>query len=639
LRNPSEDRSDDLFGDIFGDLFSSDESSSRVSLHDDELAALLEPEGAEAREALPADAPLTESGRLRWSWSDAGIMAGYLFFALVLYSGLWLDLGHGYLWNSASDQNMWEWFFDVTANNVVHWRNPLNSGFQNTPLGVNMMANTAMLGLGIPLTPITLLFGPTVTWAVTLTGGIAGTAAAWYWVFSRHLVRSRVGAAIGGAFCGFAPSMISHGNAHPNFVAWFVLPFIAVRLIRLLQGRHPVRDGVFLGLLIAYQIFLGEEPMLIFAVTFAVFGIAYLATRYREIPAMLRPAAIGLPIALVLVLVIAGFPLWWQFFGPQSYQSLHHPPAGNDTAAFTRFATQSIAGDPASAADVSINRTEENAFFGWPLIVLMVMVTGWLWRSVVARSIAISMFLMAWLSTGMQLIVAHDKTGFPGPWKWLADKPLFESVVESRFAMGSVFAIGALLALATARVSAAAKDFDSRKLPIRLIWIGAVVAVLLPAAPTKLVVKDRPPTPQFFADGTWQQYVPPGGTVVPVPLPGSGESEPLHWQMDAGLGYTMPEGYFIGPNSPTDKRGRYGAYGRPTSALLQNVEQTGIAPEVSDADRASALTDLRYWHADILVLIPRTNDDALRRTVELLLRKPATFVDGVWIWDVRVLTH
>jgi hypothetical protein len=39
------------------------------------------------------------------------------------------------------------------------------------------------------------------------------------------------------------------------------------------------------------------------------------------------------------------------------------------------------------------------------------------------------------------------------------------------------------------------------------------------------------------------------------------------------------------------------------------------------------------------VLIPRPDDDALRTTVELLLRKPATVVDGVWLWDVRALTH
>jgi hypothetical protein len=48
--------------------------------------------------------------------------------------------------------------------------------------------------------------------------------------------------------------------------------------------------------------------------------------------------------------------------------------------------------------------------------------------------------------------------------------------------------------------------------------------------------------------------------------------------------------------------------------------------------------DLRYWHADVLVLPPRTNDTALRSTVDLLLGTPGQFVGGVWVWDVQPLT-
>ncbi|MDT8914648.1 glycosyl transferase [Amycolatopsis sp. PS_44_ISF1] len=580
---------------------------------------------------------------MRRSWADAGIIGAYLAFSVVLFGGLWADLGHGYLWNSASDQNLWEWFFAVTARSVLHLQNPLTTDLQNYPLGVNMMANTAMLGVSIPLTPITLAFGPTATWAIVLTGSLAGTAAAWYWVFSRHLVRHRVSAAIGGAVAGFSPPIISHANAHPNFVAWFVLPFLALKLIRIAQGVTPVRNGIWLGVLTAYQVFLGEEPLLIFAMGFVIFAVAYCASRPGELKAMVRPALIGGGIALGLALVLLAFPLWWQFFGPQSYTALEHGQVGNDTAAFTRFATQSIAGQPVEAADVSMNRTEENAFFGWPLIVLVVVVTIWLRREVVARSVAISMVLMAWLSLGVDLVVAHVDTGVPGPWKLLAKLPLFESLLESRLAMACVPAIGALLAIATDRVVTAAAELPEpgegrSRLPVRLIWFGAVTAVLLPIAPTQLLVKERPSTPAFFADGTWRTYVAPGGTVVPVPLPSSGESEPLHWQVDAGLGYKMAEGYFVGPSGPDDERGRYGAAQRPTSALLDRIRDSGAAVPIGDRDRDQALDDLRFWHASVLVLIPRKNDDAYRATVDLLLRKPGQFVDGVWVWDVRPIT-
>ncbi|GAB2987015.1 glycosyl transferase [Amycolatopsis acidiphila] len=585
----------------------------------------------------PGTVQVNEPERRRWNRADSIVGLCYLLAAFVIYAGLWGNLSSGYLYNSAQDQNMWEWFFSTTAHSVWHLQNPLESVLQNYPDGVNMMANTAMLGLSIPLSPITMLFGPTVTWAIALTGGLAGTSFAWYWVFSRHLVTSRVAAAVGGVFCGFAPPMISHGNAHPNFAVLVLLPFIVLRLIRLAQGARPVRDGLILGVLLAYQVFLGEEPLLITMLGFVVFAIAYAASRWREAVKMVRPMVIGLVIAGVLTLVVTIFPLWWQFLGPQSYHTLEHGSVGNDTAAFTRFATESIAGDAQAAADVSMNRTEENAFFGWPLIVFMVVLTVWLWRNVLARSIAISMFVMAWLSLGLEITVAHHDTGIPGPWQLLAKLPLFDSLLESRLAMACIPAIGALLAIATERVFRAAPSFRDKDLPLRWLWLGALVAVLLPIAPTPLETITRPGTPAFFSDGTWRQYV-TSGSVVTVPLPNPGDARALHWQVQADVGFPLADGYFVGPNGPDDKRGRYGAPDHPTASLLNDVHDTGDVPAVTDTQRAEALADLRYWHADVVVLAPGTNQQALQATVELLLRTPARYVDGVWLWDVRALT-
>ncbi|GAA1807263.1 hypothetical protein GCM10009682_31410 [Luedemannella flava] len=63
---------------------------------------------------------------------------------------------------------------------MVALENPLFSHAVNAPDGVNMMANTTVLGLGIPLTPVTLLLGPLVTYRVLAVLALAGTAWAWY---------------------------------------------------------------------------------------------------------------------------------------------------------------------------------------------------------------------------------------------------------------------------------------------------------------------------------------------------------------------------------------------------------------------------------------------------------------------------
>ncbi len=567
---------------------------------------------------------------------DATTVIIYVLIAVAIYVRLWANLQHGYLVSSDGDQYLFEWFFAVAADSVWHLHNPLFSYLQNYPDGVNMMANTATLGLGIPLSPITLLFGPSVTWTIVLTGSLAATAAAYYWIFSRHLVRSRVAAAIGGGLCGFAPAMISHGTAHPNFVALFLIPFIVLRLIKLAQTGNPVRNGALVGLMLSYQIFLGEEVLFIGMLYFAAFALAYTVSRPREAWGMAPRFGAGILVAAFVAFVLVAYPLWWQFHGPQSYDALIHGQRGNDVAAFVRFSTESIAGDASSAKGFAWNPTEENAFFGWPLVALTIVNAIWLARtSLIARTFALSGFVMAVLSLGVRIVVFHHDTHIPGLWRMFATLPLFESLIESRLAIACIPPVGALLALATDRVLELTPAQPVRGL--RGLWLGAVAAVLLPIVPTRLEVEQRMPAPEFFSSGTWQHYVDPGGSVVVAPIPGD-DPVALDWQMTAGMGFPIAGGYFVGPTGPNDKRGRYGAAPTHTGVLLSTASESGRLPPIDDTDQVKTLEDLRRWRASVVILAPVRNHQALRSTLERLLNKPAQWVNGVWLWDVRGLT-
>ena len=137
------------------------------------------------------------------------------------------------------DQQAFEWYFGAAAHNLASFSNPLFSDLQNFPAGVNLMANAAVLGLGIPLAPLTLLAGPSATFLVVELLGLALTASAWFWLFRRHLAVHPLAAAIGAGFVGFAPGMVSHANGHPNFVAQFLVPLIVDRVLRLAAGPPP----------------------------------------------------------------------------------------------------------------------------------------------------------------------------------------------------------------------------------------------------------------------------------------------------------------------------------------------------------------------------------------------------------------
>ena len=566
--------------------------------------------------------------------ADVLVVEGYVLAAVVLYAGLWRHLESGYLVASMQDQNLFEWLFAAQAHAAADGRNPLFSDLQNAPLGVNLMANTALPALAVPLAPVTLAFGSTVTWTLVLTGGLAGTATAWYWLFSRHVVRSRVAAAVGAAFCGFAPPVISHAKAHPNFAATFLLPVIAVWLIRLPGARRPVLRGVGLGVLGALQVLIGEEILLIGVLAVAPYAIWFALTR-RRLP---RPVVVGVATAVVVSAVLVAYPLWLQFAGPQSYRSIEHGPTGNSLAAFVAYSSQSVGGLlTGGPGTLAINGTEENAFFGWGLVVLVLALGIWLRAGLPARIAASAGAVAAVLSLGPEITLDGRPTGVPGPWALLADLPLLESVLESRFALACVPAAGCLLAVATQRVLDVAPNRRIGPVSLRVAWVGLLAVALLPVAPVPYETVTRAPTPAFYADGEWARWVDPGGTIVPVPLPEPLHADALRWQIDAGMGFALPQGYFVGP-AGEEQRGAYGAPKRPTSLLLDGVAATGQSPPITDAERAGMAADLRFWHADAVVLTGGPHQRELQTALSALLGPGRPAADA-WVWDVRPITR
>ncbi|RII09167.1 Undecaprenyl-phosphate mannosyltransferase [Streptomyces sp. YIM 130001] len=557
----------------------------------------------------------------------------FLLAAFLLQVGRWVDPGGRYLPDSLQDQNQWEWFFAVTADNVLHLRNPLFTDLQGFPDGVNLMANTVMLGLSVPFAPITELLGPAVSLALVMTLGLAATAYAWYWLIRRRLDVGRAAAVTGAALAAFAPPMVSHANAHPNFVVLFMLPLIVDRALRLCEGTRVVRDGVLLGLFTAYQVFLGEEPLLLAAMGLLLFAIGYAVVRRDVAREAIRPLARGVGIALAVFLPIVAFPLWWQFFGPGSYHSvLHGDGAGNSPLALLSFAERSLAGDRETADGLALNITEQNAFYGWPLVLLAFAIVVRLWERPVVKALAWTALAAAVLSLGPEFRIPGTDTVLTGPWRALAHQPLFESVIESRVAMVCAPALGMLVALGIHQLVTA----RGVRRPHRVAGLAAVAAALLPIVPGPLHTVDRAEVPEFVADGTWRDYVDTaaGESLVPVPLPDPGAAEALHWQTTAGLGFRLPGGYFNGPYGE-DRKGIYGAVPRHTSNLLREVAVSGRVPQLSKAWREQARADLEFWRAGALVVAPQRHTEALRATLEGLLGRKGTWIGGVLVWDLQ----
>ncbi|MDD9377820.1 glycosyltransferase family 2 protein [Streptomyces sp. ZAF1911] len=585
----------------------------------------------------PAPAPRPDRRRalgelFRLNAGGLAVAGVFLLLSLYVFQGLWADLDGAYLADALQDQNQWEWFVGVTTDNITHLRDPLFTLSQGMPDGVNLMANATMLGLNVPLIPVTLLFGETVTFALVLTLGMAASAWTWYWLIRRRFVRSRWAAAAGGALAAFAPPMVSHANGHPNFVVLFMIPLIIDRALRLCEapreGRSVTRDGVLLGLFATYQIFIGEEPLLIAALGMLVFCVAYLLVDRRRALAAARPLGSGLLVALAVCLPLVAVPLYWQFFGPQSYHSvLHGDNAGNSPRALIEYASRSLFGDPETAGKLSLNTTEQNAFYGWPLLAFGVAVCVWLWRSKAVRALALTGFGALLLSLGPWVPVPRTEIVLPGPWRLMIKLPLFESVIEGRVAMVCAPVLGILLALALDRI------LRLRTRELRTLGLLGAAAALIPVLPLPLTVRDRAPVPAFITSGDWKGYVKDGEALVPVPLPDPGQADALHWQVEADFGFRLAGGYFNGPWGP-DRIGIYGATPRHLSNLLRDVRYGAQPPEVDAGWRLQARQDLEYWKAGAVVLPFQDRDTELRDLITGLLGRDPEQVRDVWVWRV-----
>jgi hypothetical protein len=397
-----------------------------------------------------------------------------------------------------------------------------------------------------------------------------------------------------------------------------------------------------LGLLVAYQIFINEEMLLLTAMACAVIVVAYAVQRWSEARARLLPFLRSLGVGGGLALLLAGYPIWYQFNGPQSYRGLQggvFHSWGEDLRAFVTFPRDSLGGIP--EVEQTIGLTEQNTWFGWPLVALVLLATVLLWRvSLAARITAVVGGLFAVASLGPRLRINGELTEHAGPWQLIPpDLPLVEMMMPTRLSLVTVGAVGVLIALIWNDAATAAQPRttarDGRR--VRILAYGAVVLALLPLIPRPLPVKPVDPPPDFIVSGAWRDYVPAGRTLVPVPIPSNVHGlSTLRWSALTRHEFPVPGGYFIGPGA--EGLGQFGAPSRPTTALIYRVMDGSDEPVGTAEQRTQVVEDLRFWNASVVVLGGHPQEPELL-TLTTALLGPAQRVDDVWLWDVRPLVR
>ena len=594
----------------------------------------------------------------------------YLLAALAVTLLLWRDPASRTVAGNPNDADQLAWFFRYDATAIAHLHLPaLVTTAMNAPQGVNVMWNTFMLLPGIVLAPVTLACGPQVSLTVMLTAGFAGSATAMFAVLRRWQA-SVPAAALGAAVYGFSPALVHSAIGHYDLQFAVFPPLIVDAVLRLATGRtSAVRGGLWLGLLAAAQLFITEEILFGTALAAVLLLIVIAASRPAGVPGRIRTLAGGLGTAACVLAVVAGYPLWVQFFGPlhQTGSPFTTDFFKNDLSGFvvpSSFMLFHTAGSAAGALRYQGQLPEYLGYLGWPLIVVLTAGTIRFWRRLPVRACAVACAVLSLFSLGGTLLASgHEHAWIKLPWYWLQGLPVLSAALPDRFSIVADGAAAALLACcadaAGPAVAAFALSIPGRRLP-RLasggrpaaVVMSCAVLAVLPIVPRPLPAAAATPVPAGWPAAFASLHLPVSATVLTVPVPMSTFTEPLRWQADTGQPATLVGGYFMGParnghaytdGSGLSQAGRYlnflwaeSGTGLPT-ALTGGVPASarpgspGYVP-IAAVNPTRMRAQIAAWHVSAVVAVTVRNS-VLGDYLTSLLGPPSVVVGDVMAWN------
>lgn len=436
------------------------------------------------------------------------------------------------------DSSQFMWFFAWWPHALLHGLNPFVTHVMFVPDGFNLTWATGMPGPSLLLAPITLAFGPAVTWNLIQLASPA--LSAWTaFLLCRHVTRRTAPSLVGGYIFGFSPYMLTHLTGGPYLALVPLLPLFVLLVLRRLEGSIGPRAFVaWTAVAMIAQFSISSEVL----ATATLFGAIALALALALLPEQ-RPALLGVvkligAALLVTVVVVSPYLLYFQF-------GHHYPPGATFFSAdLTSFVIPpslvAISGHHGAPA---IGSSTES-YLGVPLLLLI----GWfIWqgrRSRVTWVIAGSLLIAVIFALGATLFVHGHKTGIHGPWWLLKHLPVLRYAIPVRFAVFYVLPAALMVAMLLSRWSL------RRPLGVAAWGLAAVAIALIVPNVGSSSFDTRIADPPFFASGAYKAYIHPSDNVLTIPAWGPNE----RWQANTGFRFNLSDGYAGNPFPPSFTR-------------------------------------------------------------------------------------
>jgi hypothetical protein len=497
-------------------------------------------------------------GTQRTHWSRRAAAVPAFTWAVGLYLAISVvAIGHGVLANpvggcacgaSGNDPSAAMWSLAWWPYALLHGLDPFYTHAVWAPHGVSVAAAATIPAAAFALWPITATFGPLAAYNVLAIASpvLCGLTA---FLLCRRLVARSGPALFGGLLFAFGGYQLSQLQSHLNLTLVFMLPLLALLVVRRfaddLRGRRFV---IVMALALIVQALLSTEILFdacLVGLLGTVVGLVVFEgpERSRLVHVSLETALAGALAALVLA--------------PYLIAALSQPPVARLGNLYGLDALNLVIPTPVnwlggqlfhgvSATFEAGNSAEADGYLGLPLLAIAAWFAATCWRSRrEARVLVVLLALVIVLALGSPLRIAGNSV-VPLPWRSLEALPLFQNIVASRL---MVFAD--LIAAVVAAMWLAGR---SRRPTLRFLLAALSVAALLPDIPGDWW-SSQPPNPRLFSAGLEQHYLSRGANVLVVPVAWLGDS--MLWQAENGFSFSMPIGYLssASPTSPVASAG------------------------------------------------------------------------------------
>jgi hypothetical protein len=596
------------------------------------------------------------SHRRPWmSLLAAGLV--YLVIGFALWIHAWVSGATTHTLCGCGDPALFLWFFQWPATALAHGQNPFFSTALFHPQGVNLLAQTSVTGLSIPLVPVTWIWGPVAALNVASTIAPALTAFTAFWAL-RRWVDWTPAAFVGGLLYGFSPFVLTSLQfAHLMTAALMLLPLLLVTLDEiLLRQRHsPLWTGVALALLAFGQFFLSTELLAIVAITAAVcivvLVVAAALFRRDELRRLAPHAAKALAIGAGLSVVLLAWPVWFALAGPAHLSGLVWPAVpvigGFIPSSFVSpsYPTQDnvpflVLGGYTGAQLASA------AYVGWSFIAVLVAGTAAFFRD-----------RRLWFFGFVVVFCFYCSLGARTGQTWVPAQvfirlPVVENVIQQRFMAVGFLAGAVMLAIILDRTYAVVRGSSAARARAGgwpwvatrgLAALAALAVACLALVPMGVTFGSRLPfvmrpviLPPWYR--TVAPALPPGQVLLSYPAPFSGIQSSMAWQAVNAMHYSQAGGG--GPQGVASRAGT----AAPGFVVLTNLAfGLGVPqPTGTRAELAAVRHALAQWQVTMVVVATNPAAPGIQQGHDPLyaasfmtaaLGRLPRLEAGAWVWD------